>query len=117
MPATSPRPRRRWASAVRRCIGAWPSMDSRAYGPGLFAIGMGLRALAVAALIGLLALVLATTHYYATALMLVLLIAPVMAESAPRYSATLPAAATGRQENRERARELDQMTALLDAVT
>lgn len=92
-------------------------MDSRAGGPGFFAIGMALRALLLAGLICLLILVLASTQHYATALLLALLIALLLGETAHRYAMTLPAASAGRQESRAYARDMDQMTALLDAVT
>ena len=91
-------------------------MDSRAQGPGLFALGMGLRALAVAGLIVLLVWDLSATRHYATALVLALLIAFALTEAAHRYARAMPAAAMP-SANREQAAELDRMTALLDAVT
>lgn len=91
-------------------------MDSRAQGPALFALGMGLRALAVAGLICLLIWDLSATRHYATALVLALLIAFTLAEAAHRYARALPAAAAP-SANRDQAAELDRMTALLDAVT
>ena len=91
-------------------------MDSEAYRPRLFALGMGARALAVAAIAYLILAVLATQHY-ATVLVLALVAAFLLAEAAHRYGALMPAVSTGRAQARAEARELDRMSALLDAVT
>ena len=91
-------------------------MDSEAYRPRLFAFGMGVRALAVAAIAYLILAVLATQHY-ATVLVLALMAAFILAEAAHRYGSLMPAVSTGRAQARAEARELDRMSALLDAVT
>jgi nitrogen fixation/metabolism regulation signal transduction histidine kinase len=80
------------------------------------ALGLAMRALLGATLIALLVLDLATTHHYATAIVLFLLFGFVVFEATQRYAgatAALPAPRT----DRSTARQLDRTQALLDAVS
>jgi two-component system nitrogen regulation sensor histidine kinase NtrY len=93
-------------------------MDFRRSGPGAFAFGVAWRSLMAAGLAFLLLHILTTTQYYATAVVLAGIIGFIVLDSTQLYAPFFaPPLADTRNEYRERARQLDQMTALLDAVT
>jgi signal transduction histidine kinase len=80
------------------------------------ALGMAMRAGLAATLIVLLAWDLAATHYYATALVLALLLGFVLFEASQRYAGA-PFAPPARQAEARDMRALDRMQSLLDAVS
>ncbi|HWY61404.1 MAG TPA: HAMP domain-containing sensor histidine kinase [Rhizomicrobium sp.] len=93
-------------------------MDSRIQTSGRFAFAMTWRTLLAAGLALALLQVLMLTHYYATALVLSALTALTIADATRLYNRLGSADGTlARSFNRDQARQLDQMAALLDAVT
>src|SRR5580693_7548884 len=90
-------------------------MDSRL--PASFAFALTWRTLLAALLATLLLQVLTATHYYATALVLGGLMALTIADATRLYARKSVLGAGAQGTEREQARQLDRMAALLDAVT
>ena len=90
-------------------------MDSRL--PASFAFALTWRTLLAGVFATLLLQVLTTTHYYATALVLGALIALTITDATRLYARQGVLGVGTRAAEREQARQLDRMAALLDAVT